>query len=217
MVTIRKDTLANDEIYHIFNKSISRYIVFNSDVEYGRFVHTFRFCNLIAPNDNERFSRFIKKNINGNLENFSERTLVTIIAYCIMPTHFHFIVKQVSDNGIAKFISKIANSYSKYFNFRHNRSGPLWQGRFKNVLIKTDEQLLHLTRYIHLNPVTAYIVNKPEEWKFSSYNEYMNSAKDKICEFSDILEIKPALYKEFVEDNISYQRELTKIKKIILE
>ena len=82
------------------------------------------------------------------------------------------------------------------------------------MLVSTDEQLLHLTRYIHLNPVTAYLVNKPEDWQASSYLEYLLKIDeaDKICSYDDILDIEKVSYKQFVEDNISYQRDLAKIK-----
>ncbi|MBU2530527.1 MAG: hypothetical protein KKD35_05755, partial [Elusimicrobia bacterium] len=91
------------------------------------------------------------------------------------------------------------------------------QGRFKNRLVETDEELLHLTRYVHLNPVTAYLVNKPEDWKYSSYSEYVSDTNEGICDFSDVIAITLDKYKEFTEDNISYQRELSKIKNLILE
>ncbi|MCF7887379.1 MAG: hypothetical protein K9L71_03090, partial [Candidatus Omnitrophica bacterium] len=79
------------------------------------------------------------------------------------------------------------------------------------------EQLLHLTRYIHLNPVTAYLTDKPESWDFSSYREYISCEKDKICQFDDLLEVKPNSYKKFVKDRISFQRELANIKRLTLE
>ena len=90
---------------------------------------------------------------------------------------------------------------------------------YKNVLIETDEQLLHLTRYIHLNPVTAYLIDNPKDWFASSYKEYLSevTGDNKICNYADFLEIKPNLYKDFVEGNISHQRELAGIKDLLLE
>jgi putative transposase len=79
-----------------------------------------------------------------------------------MPTHIHLVLRQLKDGGISKFMSNILNSYSRYFNIKHNRKGPLWEGRFRKVLVGSDEQLLHLTRYVHLNPVTACLVDKPK-------------------------------------------------------
>ena len=145
--------------------------------------------------------------------------VVQIVAYCIMPTHLHLILKQLKEDGIANFMRKVLNSYSHYFNIKHKRKGPLWEARFKNVLVRTDEQLLHLTRYIHLNPVTAYLVDKPEDWLFSSYKEYVSNVVDeeRICKYNNILDIEPDSYKKFVEDRILYQRDLAKIKELILE
>jgi putative transposase len=116
-------------------------------------------------------------------------------------------------------MKNLLDSYSKYFNLKVKRKGPLWESRYKTVLVETDEQLLHLTRYIHLNPVTAYLINKPEEWKFSSYLEYLGEINDreKISEYEEFLEINPKDYKIFVENRISYQRELNKIKKLTFE
>jgi len=102
---------------------------------------------------------------------------VKIISYCIMPTHYHLLLEQVKDGGTEKFISKILNSYAKYFNLRHKRSGPLWSSRFKSVGVDDNEQLLHLTRYIHLNPTSAGYVSMPEDWQYSSYVEYISDDK----------------------------------------
>jgi len=145
--------------------------------------------------------------------------IVQIIAYCIMPTHIHVVLKQLVDNGISVYIGNVLNSYSKHFNAKHKRKGPLWEGKFKNVLVQTDEQLLHLTRYIHLNPSTAGIVDKPEHWNHSSYLEYLGEVEDvkMVSSCEDLIEMLPVAYKEFVEDRISYQRELNRIKNLILE
>ena len=109
------------------------------------------------------------------------------------------------------------DAYSRYFNIKNKRKGPLWESKFKRVLIKDDAQLLHLTRYIHLNPVTDYLVNKPEEWGYSSYKEYIYNPKDKICKYDNILNINSCFYRDFVENRIGYQRELAMIKTILFD
>ncbi len=134
-----------------------------------------------------------------------------------MPTHLHLILKQLKENGISIFMGNLLNSYSRYFNIRYKRKGPLWEGRFKSILIENGEYLLHLTRYIHLNPTTANLVRKPEDWELSSYKEYILNKKDALCDYSDLLDISKKSYREFVEDRISYQKELHKIKRLILE
>ena len=135
-----------------------------------------------------------------------------------MPTHLHFILKQSRDAGISIFMSNILNSYTRYFNTRHKRKGPLWESKFQNVLVDTDEQLLHLSRYIHLNPVTAYLVDKPEDWIYSSYPEFIGkNNSQQLCNFNEFMEIQPSSYRRFVEERTNFQRELAQIKNLLIE
>ena len=215
---MRKNKLAIGETYHIYNKSIAGYIIYNNEEEFLRMLRAIRYYRREKPEIS--FSRFLR---DDDTENYfilqNKRNLVEIISYCLMPTHFHVILKQLADNGISIFMSNVENSYARYFNLKHKRKGPLWEGRFKSILIKSDEQLLHLTRYIHLNPVTAQLLNEPEKWSMSSYNEYLTKIDEnkRICNYNDVLNIEPADYKRFVEDRISYQREIAKIKALLLD
>ena len=135
-----------------------------------------------------------------------------------MPTHLHLILKQITDGGISKYVSRVLNSYTRYFNLIHRRTGPLWSGRFKSVLVAENDQLLHLTRYIHLNPTSAGLVKKPDDWQFSSYKEYVHDKSVKgICKFDNIIDLKSSQYKKFVADRQGYQKELSKIKQILIE
>jgi len=222
MAQYRKNPLVTNQYYHIFSRSIADFIIFNSSQEYERMlrlINLFRFQNF-----NYKFAEFndlnlktqkiiVEKLINTN------NTLVEIAAFCFMPSHIHLILKQLVDMGIAKYISRVLNSYSRYFNVKHRRTGPLWASRFKSVLISNDTQLLHLTRYIHLNPTSAGLVNKPEDWKFSSYDEYINAISNNygICKFHNIIDKKPKDYRKFVEDRKSYQRELSIIKNALID
>lgn len=150
---------------------------------------------------------------------FVNNNLVDIIAYCLMPTHIHLVLTQLCENGISVYMGRILNSYARYFNTKYKRKGPLWEGRFKGIQVETTEQLYHLTRYIHLNPVTAYLVEKPEEWKFSSYREFINEVgkDERICNFEEFLDIEKEEYRDFVISRIDYQRELDEIKHLLLE
>lgn len=214
----RRFPLAKGEIYHIFSKSIAGFEIFRKDSEYERMRGLLKYYRFEKPP--LRFSAFMEiKNKENFLQKYftTKANLVDIIAYCLMPTHIHLTLKQLSENGISAFMSSVFNSYTRYFNLKTKRKGPLWESRFQGVLIKTDEQLLHLTRYIHLNPVTAYLVDKPQDWEFSSYKEYLQENKEKICNHSEVLEIKPQNYKEFVNTQIDYQRELAENKKLFLD
>ncbi|OGY24653.1 MAG: hypothetical protein A2Y57_00845 [Candidatus Woykebacteria bacterium RBG_13_40_7b] len=217
---IRKDSLVNDQYYHVFSRSIAKFVVFNDTQEFSRMqdiLKLYRYFNF-----DYKYSRFMKLDPDSQLkiENFLEKEnslLVEIVAYCLMPTHIHLILKQVQNKGISHFMAKILNSYSRYFNLTHKRIGPLWAGRFKSVLILTDDQLLHLTRYIHLNPTSANLVKKSEKWPFSSYQEYINRKKKGFCNFSDVVPLSASSYKKFVSDRVSYQKELSIIKRIIID
>lgn len=222
MIQIRKDRLENNYYYHIYSRSIAKYIIFNDDSEFSRIVELFSLFQF--ANFDYEFSKFFRltdKEKNGILTKLKEKNdkIVEIISYCIMPTHFHLILKQVSNDGISKYVSRSLNSYSRYFNTKHKRIGPLWSGRFKNVLVEDDEQLHHLTRYIHLNPTSAGLVEKPEDWMHSSYLEYIDKSGDKfsICDFREVIDIKPKSYVKFVNDQKGYQRKIGIIKSLIIE
>jgi len=217
----RKIELVNNKVYHICNKSIAGFKIFNVKNDFLRLVELMRFYQV--DNLPYSYSRYLELNttpedlLNEIIQ--KREKIVRIIAYCIMPTHYHFILQQMRDNGISTFIGNVQNSYSRYYNIRTNRKGPLWEGKFRNVLVESDEQLLHLTRYIHLNPVTAYLADKPNDWEASSYRDYLSGNKrvDRICEFDEIIEINHDSYKEFVVDRISYQRDLAEIKDLMLD
>ncbi len=220
----RKIPLETGEVYHVFSKSIADYKIFSKERNFLRMFETVKYYQFEKLPVSFSYYIRIKKNgkgcFYGKNNAFSQdkkNKLVEIIAYCFMPTHIHLVVKQLKDNGISLFMGKILNSYTRYFNIFYKRKGPLWEGPFKNVLVESDEQLFHLTRYIHLNPVTAYLVNSPDDWKFSSYREYLSISNDKICEYDDFFEISPDTYKEFVESRILDQRELEGLKKLMLD
>ncbi|MFH1768959.1 MAG: transposase [Candidatus Omnitrophota bacterium] len=221
----RKAKIIIGDVYHVFTKSIAGFKIFNNQKEFLRMEALLQYYQI--KNLSRSFAQYLKLEEikkDGFHKPYScfpqtGEKLVQIISYCIMPTHLHLILKQTNEGGVSIFMGNILNSYSRYFNTRHKRKGPLWEGRFKNVLVETDEQLLHLTRYIHLNPVTAHLVNDLSDWLWSSYKEYTLDSleKDRLCNFDDLLEIKGEQYREFIEDRISYQRHLAKIKALLLD
>lgn len=218
---IRKVPLVNGEVYHIFAKSIAGFKIFRNKSEYERMRELFSYYR--ADEVPLRFSSFLEVK---NKETFFQKRfslrnyLVEIITYCIMPTHIHLMLKQIKENGISIFMQHILNSYSRYFNLKNKRQGPLWAGRFGNKLVDRDEYFLHLSRYIHLNPVSKKLVNRPQDWQHSSYRRYLGLTKDSqpwLSSFFNYTDMDFRSYKEFVDDNIDYQRSLEKIKHLILE
>jgi len=217
----RKDPLITGEIYHIFSKSIGGRRIFGSRPNLNRMEKTLQFY--VLKNPHSKLFLFLAQKKKKTSPSFFQldggKKLVKIIAYCLMPTHIHLALQQLEDGGISKYMNLILHSYSNYFNLKYKRKGPLWEGRFKSVLVKDEQQLIHLTRYIHLNPVTAYLVNHPQDWRYSSYKEYLGitSKKERICDYSEFLDIEKTSYQRFVKDQIEYQRELRIIKNITLE
>ncbi|MBD3245988.1 MAG: hypothetical protein GF333_03160 [Candidatus Omnitrophica bacterium] len=210
-------------VYHIFNRSIANFVIFHTESDYRRIICAFSFfqwrdlpCS---------FNRLLKRIETGQL---TEKDILKkqirlprtqIIAYCLMPTHLHMILTQITADGIAQYMKNVQNSYTRYFNTKYHRKGPLWESRYKKVRVTTDNQLLHLTRYLHLNPVTAHLVDDPEQWPYSSYHEYLNRipADERICGYEDVLEVKPRSYQKFVRERIHDQRDIAALKKFHLE
>ncbi|MCX7941167.1 MAG: transposase [Endomicrobia bacterium] len=210
--------LAKDKLYHVLTKSIAGYRIFNEPTDFERMLDILEYYNTTKPPC--KFSKYLtltaEEKLNLSVPQCNK--IVKIIAYCIMPTHIHLLVSPLEDNILSRYMNIVLRSYTGYFNYKYKRKGPLWESRFKTVIVNSNEQLLHLTRYIHLNPTTAYLVERPEDWEFPSYNEYIGKpATRKLTDFLEYLDINPTSYTEFVNDRINYQRELAKIKDIILE
>ena len=216
---MRKEPLVTGHVYHVCTKSIAGYGIFRSDSDYRRMLEMMRYYSFEDPP--MRFSAYRRLEGRRFLDvsrKLKEREhLVNILAYCIMPTHLHLVLHQMKESGISLYMKNLLNSYTRYFNTRNHRKGPLWQGRFRSVLVKDGDQLLHLTRYIHLNPTSDDLVDRPEDWPYSSYREYLFSVEDGLCEFSEFLALSPDTYREFVEARKDYQSSLSKIKHLLLE
>lgn len=150
------------------------------------------------------------------------KRLIEFVCFCFMSNHFHFLLKQSKDNGISKFMGQFENSYTRYFNTKYNKNGPILQGRFKAVMVEDDYQLLHLSRYIHLNPYSSFVVKNLadlESYPWSSLPEYLGKTEREICNKEIILSNFKTIedYQQFVFDQADYQRNLEKIKHLLLE
>lgn len=206
----RKVPFVNGEYYHIFNRGVAKMQIYNNAYDYQRFVKTILYYQREGPKP--RLSLSNPNNILGD-------KIVSIICHCLMPNHFHFILQQIRNNGLTEFMSKLSNSYTKYFNVKDKRIGPLLQGEFKSVHIGSNEQLIHLSRYIHLNPLVGYKTKSLENYRWSSYLEYTSTATPILCDKDIILSQFKSLeeYKKFILDYEEYARELEFIKHLLLD
>lgn len=129
---------------------------------------------------------------------FAEKCGVEIVAYCFMPTHYHFLLGAEDRAQASRFIQQLFNSHTQAFNRQYERHGTLFEGRAKFKQIETDEYILQAARYIHLNPVEAGLVKRPEDWKHSNYQEMVLGNNNFVANyFRDKHE-----YTKFVEAHI---------------
>lgn len=214
-------------VHHVFSKSIAGFKIFEFESCQNHFQRLLRFYSMLETPG--KLSHFLdNKTILKEYGDYdraiyefanSRDKLVNIVAYCIMPTHIHLILEQIHHKGIENFMGNILNAYTRYYNSKIKRAGPLWQSKYKNVLIETDEQLLHVSRYIHLNPTTSNLCIHPRNWDASSFNEYQKllHVPYTICNFRHLINLSPSSYLEFTENQIDYQRSLATLKKLTLE
>lgn len=206
--------LVNGEVYHIFNRGSDKRSIFLQQRDYKRFLQTFFYYQFLGPKPS--FSHYTKRKLTL-FKPLNENRMVEILCYCLMPNHFHFLVRQLRSNGISVFMSQLSNSYTKCFNTKYKRIGALLQGAFKSVRIENDEQLIHVSRYIHLNPVVGGLVKSLNQHQWSSYFEFIGTST--ICSTADILSFfsSKKVYKEFLEDQIDYGTSLELIKHQIVD
>lgn len=223
MATHRKVVFVNDEIYHIYNRGLDRRVIFTNKREFERAKQLIKFYSY--KDTPIRYSKLLNLPLlkRGEILQslYSGERLVDILSYCLMPNHFHFLLKQNSDKGISTFIANLTNAYTKYFNTKYERTGPLLNGVFKAVYIESEEQLLHVSRYIHLNPVVSSIIkdNNLKDYQWSSYQEYLSLSDDQTSSKDLVLKMFKTVsdYENFVVDQISYAKELESIKHLVME
>ncbi len=156
-MSIRTVPLAPTEFFHIYNRGTDKRTIYLDTADYERFLELLYICN-------STFAVSIRdvRKVYSSIFDFDRgETLVAIGAYCLMPNHFHILLTANSEGGISRYLSKLTTGYSMYFNRRYDRSGALFQGKFKSQHLDSDEYLKYLYAYIHLNPVK--LIDK--EWK----------------------------------------------------
>ena len=221
----REIPLITNEVYHILNRGIAFQPSFQNKKDYTRAIEAlFYYQNKKPPLRYSKFLLLANSKRTQILEKLTQEKqfLVEIISYCLMPNHFHLLLKQLTENGISKFISNFTNSYTRYFNTKHKRTGPLFQGKFKAIRVEINEQLFHLSRYIHLNPYSSYVVKTLkdlENYSYSSLPEFLGKTQTNFCSKEIILDNfkNKSSYQKFVFDQANYQRKLEEIKHLLLE
>lgn len=200
---MKKIEFQNGNFYHIYNRGIDRRKVFLNRHDYSRFIVCLKEFNQVEPigslyllNLNRKrdslSGRTAQKNEQNiqdknNKDNKESRKLVDIIAYALLPNHYHLLIKQLETNGTSEFIKRLAGGYTWYYNNKSERNGPLFAGKFKAIRIDSDAYLQQLSAYINAN-VEIHGISRAEEWIWSSYRYYINKEIHNVSNKNLILE-----------------------------
>lgn len=194
--------------YHVYNRGVDKCIIFKDDQDYKVFLHLLKILLSPKPKDKEHpltvLTGFIPVRLRPLYKTLHKE--VDLLAYCLMPNHFHLLLRQRSFSGLTQLMKRLCTTYSMYFNRRHDRVGHLFQGVYKAVNISDDPYLLHLSRYIHLNPIEltgSILVNR--SYPYSSYKYYLGIKKSKWVKPKVILSFFRTQQRIGLRDFFSYQ------------
>lgn len=180
---IRNITFTNGEYYHVFNRGVDKRIIFNNSEQQNFF---FKRLKLLNTTDSRKYiankrSRYKEQEIVTD-----GKELVSIVAYCLLPNHYHLLLKQLADNGISQFMQRLGTSYTMFFNQQEKRSGSLFQGKFKAKYLSGDFALPTLSAYINLN-YKHHKIDINKHLVKTSLPEYLDTGFEKgICEQTEI-------------------------------
>ncbi|MFA6257769.1 MAG: transposase [Candidatus Paceibacterota bacterium] len=199
----RKTPFVEKEHYHIYSRGVEKRKIFLNIKDYNRFVALLYIMNQSISFRFDNFLQAHKNNLEEIFKEQREKTLVSILGYCLMPNHFHLILYEHTEGGISKFMGKLLTAYSMYFNTKYERSGPLLTRPFRSQHIENESQYMYIFSYVHLNPLSIIdkewkesIKNKKEakefleKYQFSSYLDFLenNRLESAIIDFSLIPE-----------------------------
>ncbi|MBI2610306.1 transposase [Candidatus Giovannonibacteria bacterium] len=174
---MKRGKFGSDQYFHIYNRGVEKRTIFNTDDDRYRFMLLLILMQADVPCpqigrllpsvkhqmfDNEIFPQIINKRS------------VELISFCLMPNHYHLIIRELAENGISKFMQRLSDSYTKYFNIKYDRSGHLFGSKFQAINIDRNEYLNYLSAYIHLNPreLKDYY-HKEVRYKWSSFQDFV--------------------------------------------
>ena len=176
----RREKFTTHSIHHIYNRSIAKFRVFNSPPECARMYQLVQYYQFTGQRD--PFSDFIRMG-HGRPRDFETRLHIAsgqqrwakvaeIVAWCLIPNHYHFIVRQLKEGGIEGCLRRSLDAYTRYLNLRRNRRGPLWETRMHNKRIIDSAHLATVVAYVHGNPVKHRLVKEAKEWPYSSIHGF---------------------------------------------
>lgn len=208
--------------YHLYNRGVNKRLIFKNQQDYSTFISYLQFY--LSPPNRRGLSSTDRLPVRPShqLKNYADE--IELLAYCLMPNHYHLMLKQNTDYGISHFMSSVITKYVRYFNTRYNRIGPLFQGRYKAVHVTNESQFIYLSKYIHRNPLDLpAFEDDPRRlgsYKYSSYGNYLGLFNQSWVSTQDILSyfsqsFPSNSYQNFVEE--SDPDDITRIAPITLD
>jgi len=202
-MALRKQAFVIDEYYHLYNRGTEKRIIFLDKQDYSHFLYLMYICNTEKSITLRSIGEFFERG----------ETIVNIGAFCLMPNHFHILVREKIENGISTYMRKLLTGYSMYFNKKYKRTGKLYESVFKSIHIDKDTYLKYIYSYIHLNPAKLIDKNWREnknknttrllEYVFSYLYSSMKEYKD-----SKFRIINPAQFPAYFKKPIDHKKEL---------
>lgn len=220
---LRKHPFVVGEYYHIYNRGIDKRVIFKSDSDYRRFMMLLYVANSEEPSKLDNLLHILHKKYEEIFSVKRGKPLVSIAAWCLMPNHFHILIRENVEGGTTKFMKKLGTAYSMYFNARYKRTGSLFGGLFKSKIIKDDRYLKHLFGYISLNPLDLEFPeweglidkNESKAWRdflnkysYSSFFDYIgiSRSENNILSREDFPKyfLTSKEFEDFVESYLSF-------------
>ncbi|MEK7116744.1 MAG: transposase [Patescibacteria group bacterium] len=212
---MRYENFAENEHYHIFGRGINKEKIFIDEQDRIRFI--FLITHFQSPIKIYNISWYTKAFIKSGSFNFSakksgteeilKKRNVELVAFALMPNHFHILIKNLEDRILSVYMHRILTAYSKYFNAKYNKKGHVFEGPFGAVLVENNNQLLHLSAYIHKNPKEIKEwTNNYDKYPYSSYQDYIGSNRWGDLLVTDIIlkQFKDWVkYKDFVSTSVA--------------
>lgn len=186
-----------DNFYHVYNRGVNKRRIFMDDQDYRVFLNLLKRYLSETPIKDPKGR--IYESLHGKVE---------LVSFCLMPNHFHMLLYLHDPKAITRLLRSVISSYTVYFNKRHGRVGHLFQDRFKAIEIDNENYLSHISRYIHLNPVSY------KTWEYTSLPYYLGEKFANWVQPERILELFNSVdeYAEFIDDYVEYKEMLDDIK-----
>ena len=200
--------------YHLYNRGVNKGLIFSDEQDYKTFLY---YLKLYLCSEKLQVE-YLKLYPSRKLKNYCDR--LKLLAYCLMPNHFHLLVWQKDQDAINYFMRSLTVKYAMYFNKKYKRIGPLFQGVYKAVLVENEPQLIYLSKYIHRNPLKLTTSRVPEVYPYSSYQNYLGMFDQEWVSRGEILDLFSkskfsSSYKAFVEE--TDERDLFMVKNVVIE